>query len=178
MVCKEWHSFMNFHAWWQSLELEKNGIDERELKKRVLSRALVQFDVKEGEKIYSPETCRLVSRHLAGLCRNLFSKGAFKSNKSNKYYKKDEQFYTGVVREQYISDISKTYIGTRFEKEEDAAAAVMMYKSRYLNKMTKGYVFINKQNISQSSMFLIIISNVSSICWKSTALKSHMIWRM
>ena len=51
---------MNFHAWWQSLELEKNGIDERELKRRYFSRRAVQFDVKEGEKIYSPETCLLV----------------------------------------------------------------------------------------------------------------------
>ena len=61
-VCKEWHTFMDFHAWIQSLELEKNGIDEDELMKRTLNISLLQFSKKKEDWIYSPETCLFVPR--------------------------------------------------------------------------------------------------------------------
>ena len=55
---------MEFHAWFQSLELEKNGIDDDELMKRTLNISLLQFTKKKEDWIYSPETCLFVPRDI------------------------------------------------------------------------------------------------------------------
>ena len=63
-VCAEWHMFSNFRHWLLSLEL-----DEMEISKRLLDKDIVQFDVKEVDKMYSPSTCLLVTKSVFPVSR-------------------------------------------------------------------------------------------------------------
>ena len=129
-VCKEWLTYMNFHAWFKSLELEKNGVDEKELRRRNLTRRILQFDAEEKDFIYSPDTVVLAARPIIQMVQNAtkFGTGVTKTYDSNVYSGR-HQYYTG-----YITVYGKRkLIGTRYRTEMEAAAVMKMTRSKYID---------------------------------------------
>jgi len=108
-IVKEWHSFMNFRAWmmfqdWEDKQLDKDII-------------------RPGNKVYGPNTCVFVTKHINSLLTNM--------SVENKYTKGACIKKDGNLEVMCSVKGKKQYVG-RFSTHEAASKAYREFKSAHI----------------------------------------------
>ena len=137
-VCKEWHSFIAFRAWW--LDNYREGW---QLDKDLLS---------PGNREYGPDTCVYIPQWLntfttdSGALRGEFPIGVYLPRKTGKYMAQCNNPITGKQR----------YLGS-FTTQEEAHEAWLNYKLRLADQLKKKMDAID-QRIYNNVRTIIVVN--------------------
>lgn len=115
-VCDKWIYFQNFAEWFYENYIEGYTIDK---------------DILGNGKLYSPETCCFVPNHI----NNILQKNEHRNNGLNIGVKIQDNKYRAVLT---TKGRKKFHVGY-FDTEQEASAAYIKAKAKYIKKMAEEY---------------------------------------
>lgn len=112
-VCEEWHNFSNFKVWYDENNIEGKKLD--------LDKDLLE----QGNSVYSPDTCVLVSHYI----NTVFETRGMKNN----IVKKSD----GNIYEVFMSLLGKRIDIGIFNSEVEAKKELKKYKEDYIKQLAR-----------------------------------------